>query len=264
LTLSSTHCMFLLSKLLSFLTQPLAWVALLLLAGVWLLKTQPRWALKTNTAALGLLLLLGWEPLPNMAIRYLESQYPAREPGHHWTTQAGVIVLGGALESAYIWTNPGQSALNDAAERLTEVAPLLRQQPHLKVLFTGGEGELFGAGPSEAERARQFFAAQGLAPDKLLLESGSRTTFENAVLSRQVPGVDATKPWLLMTSAYHMPRAMAAFERVGWNVTAYPVDFRSGLATPWTQYSMDQGVKRWRLALHELLGLLAYRLAGRA
>jgi uncharacterized SAM-binding protein YcdF (DUF218 family) len=132
------------------------------------------------------------------------------------------------------------------------------------VLFTGGEGELFANGISEAERARRFFEGQGIPASKLLFESASRTTYENAVLSRQLPGVDPTQPWLLLTSAFHMPRAMAAFRRAGWHVTAYPVDFRSGLATPWTQYSMDQGVQKWRVALHELLGLLAYRLTGRA
>jgi len=256
--------MFLASKFFSFLTQPLAWVALIVLASMLLIKANPRWAFRLSAAALGMLLLLGWEPLPNTALRYLEAQYPAPAADHPWQAQVGVIVLGGALEPAYAWTVPGQSALNDAAERMTEVAPLLRRYPHLQVLFTGGEGELFGMGPTEAERARQFFQAQGVSPDKLLLESASRTTFENAILSRRLAGVDATKPWLLLTSAYHMPRSMAAFQKAGWNVTAYPVDFRSGLATPWSQYSMDQGVKRWRLALHEMLGLLAYRLAGRA
>lgn len=256
--------MFLASKLLAFLTQPLAWVALLVLASMLLIKASPSWAFRLGATAFAALLLLGWEPLPNAALRYLEAQYPAPAGDHRWQAQVGVIVLGGALEPAYVWTVPGQSALNDAAERMTEVAPLLRSQPHLQVLFTGGEGELFGSGPSEAERARRFFQAQGVSPDKLLLESDSHTTFENAVLSKQTAGVDATKPWLLLTSAFHMPRAMAAFQKAGWNVTAYPVDFRAGVATPLSQYSMDQGVKRWRLALHEILGLLAYRLAGRA
>lgn len=256
--------MFLTAKFFLFVTQPLAWVALLLLAGLWLTANRSHWAMRVNTMALALLLLLGWEPLPDAALRQLEAQYPANSADQDWHTYAGVIVLGGALEPAYVWAIPNQSALNDAAERMTEVIPLLRRQPQLKVLFTGGEGELFANGLSEAERARLFFRGQGLAPDKLLLESASRTTYDNAVMSKQLPGVDATKPWLLLTSAFHMPRAMAAFQKAGWSVTAYPVDFRSGAKTPWTQYSMDQGVKKWRLALHEMLGLLAYRLAGRA
>jgi uncharacterized SAM-binding protein YcdF (DUF218 family) len=256
--------MFIAAKLLAFLSQPLAWVALLMLAGLLLISKRPTWAKRLSATALALLMLLGWEPLPDALLRQLESQYPPLSSSAVGSTYAGVIVLGGALESAYVWTVPGQSALNEAAERMTEVIPLLRSQPQLKVLFTGGEGELFGSGLSEAERARQFFAGQGVPATQLLFESGSRTTYENAMLSRQVDGVDAARPWLLLTSAAHMPRSLATFQKAGWQVTAYPVDFRAGLATPWTQYSMDHGAQKWHYAMHELLGLLAYRLAGRA
>ncbi len=255
--------MFLAAKFFAFLTQPLAWVALLLLATLGCLHQRPAWSQRFGWSALLLLLLLGWEPLPDALLRRLENQYPALNAASSLQTYAGVVVLGGALESAYVWSTPGQSALNEAAERMTEVLPLLRQQPGLRVLFTGGEGELLGGQVSEAERARRFFIAQGVRPDQLLLESASRTTYENAVLSKALPGVDAAQPWLLLTSAWHMPRAMASFQKAGWNVTAYPVDFRAGRQTPWSQYSMDVGVKKWKTALHESLGLLAYRLSGR-
>jgi uncharacterized SAM-binding protein YcdF (DUF218 family) len=77
-------------------------------------------------------------------------------------------------------------------------------------------------------------------------------------------GVDVKKPWLLVTSAWHMPRAMATFEKAGWNVTPYPVDFRTGRSTPWTDYSLSDGAAKWQLVLHELLGLWVYQLTGRA
>ena len=256
--------MFIAAKLLAFLTQPLAWVALLILAAVLCVRRHPAVSQRLGVCAIALLLLLGWEPLPDAMIRRLEAQYPALSAKADLQTYAGVVVLGGALESTYVWSIPGQSALNEAAERMTEVVPLLRRQPLLRVLFTGGEGELFGGDLSEASRAEQFFTSQGIPPQHLLYESASRTTFENALLSKTVPGVDAAQPWLLLTSAWHMPRAMATFKQTGWNVTAYPVDFRGGLETPWTQYSMDQGAKKWKLVLHEWLGLLTYRLSGRA
>lgn len=256
--------MFIAAKLLAFLTQPLAWVALLILAAVLLVRRRPRASQRLGATAIALLLLLGWEPLPDALIRQLEARHPALPASTDLNGYAGVAVLGGALEPAYVWTQPGQSALNDAAERMTEVLPLLRRQPTLRVLFTGGEGELFGGSLSEARRAERFFSAQGIGPGQVLYESASRTTYENAPLSKALPGVDPSQPWLLMTSAWHMPRAMASFQKAGWDVRAYPVDFRAGLATPWTQYSLVQGVKKWKLALHEGLGLLAYRLSGRA
>lgn len=256
--------MFIAAKLLAFLTQPLAWVALLMLVAVLLVRRRPKTSQGLGATAITLLLVLGWEPLPNALIRQLEARYPALSASADLNGYAGVVVLGGALESAYVWTQPGQSALNDAAERMTEVLPLLRRQPVLQVLFTGGEGELFGEGPSEARRAERFFTAQGIPPRQVLYEPASRTTFENALLSKSLPGVDPAQPWLLMTSAWHMPRAMATFQKNGWNVHAYPVDFRGGLATPWTQYNMDQGARKWKLVLHEWLGLLAYRISSKA
>jgi uncharacterized SAM-binding protein YcdF (DUF218 family) len=98
----------------------------------------------------------------------------------------------------------------------------------------------------------------------VLYESASRTTYENAIFSARVPGVNPAQPWLLLTSASHMPRSMATFRKAGWNVTAYPVDFRTGNQTPWSQYSLARGASKWHNALHELLGWLTYRLAGRA
>lgn len=256
--------MFIVAKFMAFLTQPLAWVAALLFLTLVLIRRHPQAASRLGAAALVLLLLLGWEPLPDALLRHLEAQYPPMARQHIPADAVGVVVLGGALESAYVWSVPTQSALNDGAERMTEAVALLRQQPQLKLLFTGGEGELFGGDLSEAERAKVFFASQGLDTQKLLFESASRTTYENAALSKRLPGVDAAQHWLLLTSASHMPRAMATFRQNGWNVSAYPVDFRAGKVTPWSQYTLDRGVKKWRIGLHEVIGLLAYKLSGRA
>ena len=104
----------------------------------------------------------------------------------------------------------------------------------------------------------------GVAPQRVLYESRSRTTYENAIFSADVPGVQTQQPWLLLTSAYHMPRAMATFQKAGWNVTPYPVDFHTSSKQPWLDFSFEIGARKWHLALHELAGLLAYRMTGRA
>jgi uncharacterized SAM-binding protein YcdF (DUF218 family) len=255
--------MFIVAKSLAFLTQPLAWVVLLLLAGLLLRRLRPRVAMALMWSALGVLLLQGWEPLPDALLRRLEAQHPAPERPD-LQRYAGVIVLGGALEPAYVWDGHAQPALNGAAERMMAALPLLQAQRGLKLLFTGGEGELLAQGMSEAERARRFYATMGVPPQRLLLESASRTTHENAILSAALPGVDPARPWLLLTSAWHMPRALATFEKAGWNVTPWPADYRAGQTTPWTRYSLAQGAAKWHTALHEVLGLWVYRLSGRA
>lgn len=260
--------MFIAAKFLAFATQPLAWAALLLTLGL-LLMHQPTRTFGHRgrglvTAALLVLLLQGWEPLPDALLRRLESSYPVIKSGTPLQAFTGVVVLGGALEPSYVLKGNEQPALNSAAERMTMPVSLLRQFPHLRLLFTGGDGELFAEGLSEAERAKIFFDSLGVSPQKVIYESKSRTTFENAKLSAELPGVNPSQPWLLLTSAYHMPRSMAAFKKVGWNVTPYPVDFQSGEATPWLQYSMAQGARKWKLALHETFGLWAYQLSGKS
>ncbi len=209
------------------------------------------------------MLLMGWQPLPDLLIRHLEQQYAEMPPQADLRSYVGVIVLGGATESAYMAQAHTQPLLNGSAERMTAPVAALVHSPHLRVVFTGGEGELMGTGPSEAERAQVFFESMGLSGKRVEYESASRTTYENAVLTAQLPGVDKTQHWLLVTSAWHMPRSMATFVKAGWNVTAYPVDFRTGVSTRWTEYSLKEGVTRWQLALHELLGLAAYRATGR-
>lgn len=260
--------MFLASKLLIFLTQPLAWAAALMLLALLLLGRAAgagrRWGLRTLWLALFVLLVQGWEPLPDALLRMLEDPYTRTPSAQDVQTYQGAVVLGGALEPSFVWEGRTQFALNDAGERMVAPLVLLRQKPDLQLLFTGGEGDLLDHGLSEAARARIFYASVGLPPERLLVEDQSRTTYENAVLSARVPGVDPAKPWLLVTSAWHMRRSIATFQKAGWNVTPYAVDFTTGSHTPWTTYSLLRGSRKWALLLHEWLGLLAYQLAGRA
>ena len=85
----------------------------------------------------------------------------------------------------------------------------------------------------------------------------------NAVLGAAVPGVDITQPWLLLTSARHMPRALAVFSALGWHVALFPVSYRSVGFSRWTEYSLARGAVRWQLVLHEWMGLAVYSVAAR-
>lgn len=255
--------MFFAGKLLAWIAQPLSWVIGLLIVAILSHRRHPAWGRRLSLSALSVLILIGWQPLPDALLRHLEQQHAAMAPDAKLEQYKGVVVLGGALESARIWEGNRQVALNAAAERMTMAAVLMRHNPKLEMLFSGGEGDLIGYGPSEAERAAVFFDSLGVAKERIRYESTSRTTYENAVLSALTPGIDPTQPWLLLTSAAHMRRAMASYRKAGWNVTAYPVDFRAGLQTPWWEYSLSQGVQRWQGALHELIGYAAYRLTRR-
>lgn len=234
----------------------------LLFASLWV-RHQPKLARKLVGMSLALLLLLGWQPVPDLLIRQLENQYVEIPPQADLRNYVGMVVLGGSTESSRVAQVHVQPLLNDAAERMTAPIAMLRVNPHLRMVYTGGGADVPPGALSEAERAKIFFNSMGVSGPGVLYETASRTTHENATLSAQLPGVDRKQRWLLVTSAWHMPRSMATFTKAGWNVTAYPVDFRTGMTTPWTEYSLGSALRSWQLVLHELLGGLAYRLTGR-
>lgn len=255
--------MFVASKVLSFALQPLVWALGFLLAGLILRHWRQRLGLGLCWAALAALVLSGWTLPPDLLLRRLESRYPALPVDADVQRFVGVVVLGGALTNSRIWEAYQQVALNEQAERMTAAVGLLRKHPHLKALYTGGIASVPPEGRTEAQRARQFFDEMGVDPKRMLYEDRSRNTAENATFSATVPSVDPRQPWLLLTSANHMPRSMGVFVKAGWNVTPYPVDYRNDGTLDWLDFSLDDGPRDWRLVLHELLGYYVYRWNGK-
>ena len=257
------YTMFIFSKVIGWFTQPLFWLMLWLAAGWWLSARHPQRARKMLLAGAVFLLVLGWKPLPDLLLRQLEAPYPEIAPTADLSGYTGMVVLGGGTEAGRLQQSHAHPLINGAGERLAVSAALALRHPTLKLLYTGGEGDPLGGGPSEAARAQLFYESFRVPAVQVAYERASRNTYENAVLSAQLDGVRPGDRWLLMTSAWHMPRSMATFEKAGWNVTAYPVDFRAEDEFHWAQYSLSGGVERWQLALNELVGLAAYRLTGR-
>ena len=245
--------MFYASKLLAAFLQPLTWAAVWFLLALWWLPKRPVAGRRALLTGIGVSAVIGWLPLPDALLRYMESQYPA--PQGSLQPYVGMVVLGGAIGIPYGEQDVRRYTLDASAQRMTAPVALLREYPHLLLLFSGGQSYVIARETSVADAAREFYASMGVPPDRVLYERAARNTYENAVLSAKVPGVDKTKPWLLVTSAWHMPRSMALFQREGWNVTPYPVDYRTGSYTPWTNFSIAGGAQRWEMLLHEVVGL---------
>jgi uncharacterized SAM-binding protein YcdF (DUF218 family) len=157
------------------------------------------------------------------------------------------------------------SALNEAAERITVIAELARKYQSATILYSGGNGSP-GPPGCEAQIAAALFETFGVPARRLMLEDRSRTTAENAAFSRRLVMPKPGERWLLVTSAYHMPRSIGAFRRAGFPVEAYPVDYRTtGPADVWIPFdSIATGLRRTDLAVHEWIGLLAYWVTGRS
>ena len=255
--------MFLLSKIMTFVTQPLAWVMLLLLVAVFLGRRRPAVARQLSVVALATLLLMGWQPPVDMVLKKLEDASPAPSADLNLKDYVGVVVLGGALDDSSHWQVPGRISLKDSGERMMVPVALMQRNPHLKLLFTGGEGNWVPGKLTESDRAKIFFDLMQVDASRVLYEASSRTTYENAIYSAKVPGVDIRQRWLLLTTAAHMPRSLGVFRKAGWNVTPYSVDYRTGQETDWLRFSLNGGAIKWHYALHEMVGYAMYWATGR-
>lgn len=251
--------MFVLSQLMSAITQPVFWLAMWWGVALLVISRWRRAALGMLWLGLTVLGLLGFEALPHAFLRPLENRYPV--PSAAVVEQhVGLVVLGGATQHPRSYQAHAQVPLGEAAERMSVPVGLLRQHPKLALVFSGGEGRLLVTGVTEAELARVFYQEQGVDLARVTLEAGSRNTRENARQVAALLGARCQAPWLLVTSAWHMPRAVAEFESVGCRVTPYPVDFRTGVSTAWSDYALARSLVQWQTALHEWLGLAVYAL----
>lgn len=255
---------FIASKLLGALLRPDTWIVLALAAVVLaVVLNRRRLALWVGSITLNLLVALAILPLGDLLLQPIERSFPA-QPALDQVD--GIIVLGGgedARASAF-W---GQMQLNEGGERYTATLELARRFPEAQILFTGGSGalrDLAGAETSEADMAGQFFREQGVAPGRLLLEGQSRNTAENARLSLALAAPKPGETWLLVTSAFHMPRAMHSFEAAGWTgLVPWPVDYRTSAFKDGMGWNLTRNLLVLNTAIREQVGQITYRLTGR-
>jgi uncharacterized SAM-binding protein YcdF (DUF218 family) len=254
---------FSLSKILGFFTVPSNAVAMLCALGVLLLATRFRKAgSRILIFGVVLLLVLGFSPLSSWLLLPLTERFPA------WSAAGrppdGIIVLGGAIDPE-ISQARGSPEMDGAAERIVAMLQLARRYPAARIVFSGGSANLIETPVPEAPIAGDLLEDFGIPPSRIVLESESRTTAENATLTRALVSPKPGERWLLVTSAYHMPRSIGVFRKAGFDAEAYPVDWRTrgwsdGL-TPLTMLSA--GLSRIDVAAHEWIGLIAYRVTGR-
>lgn len=256
---------FTLSKILALVAQPSSVLVLCLLAGLWLMRREgsPLGRRVAWGGALGLL-VGGLFPVGNLFILPLEQRFASVPAPSQSDRVAGIIILGG-FEDGWVSAGRGGLGLNEAAERVTEALRLGLRHPEAKVVFTGGVGGLLARNTGAAEPVAAFLMDGGIAQDRLVLEGRARNTYENAVFTRDLVEPKPGERWYLVTSAYHMPRSMGLFRKAGFDVIAYPVDYRTRGPEDLMRFfeRIPQGLMRLDLAVNEWLGLLAYRALGR-
>jgi uncharacterized SAM-binding protein YcdF (DUF218 family) len=254
---------FYVSKIFWFFAQPLNFSILLvaLTCGALVLSWR-RMAITTAACACLLLGLGAWSSLGALMMHPLEDRFqrPAALP----EKIDGIVVLGGGFEAGVNLVRGGYE-LNSSGDRFVEAAILAARHPEAKVVVTGGAGDLILDGEADGVTAPRLLTALGVAPERLILESKSRNTYENAVFTKEMVNAKPGETWLLVTSAFHMPRAVGLFRKAGFDVVPWPSDYRtSGKETIGiAQDNPLDSLQNLSVALREWVGLLAYWMTGR-
>jgi len=242
---------------------PLSVALLLVLVALILLRSGRR---RTSAGFLAVAVVVLWvasTPLvANLLYRNIESEYPP-QPLDQVPSGGCVIVLGGVVGA------PVQPRVDiemfDAIDRVYKTAELYRAGKAPFVIVTGGNQPWSESATAEAELIREVLKGWGVPEDRIFLEGSSRNTRENALYSKNViNAINCTSP-LLVTSAAHMPRAVAAFESEGILVTPVSTDVRvAGASLPAVMDFLPsaQALAMTSEAIHEWIGQRVYSMTG--
>ncbi|MDZ7875658.1 MAG: YdcF family protein [Rhizobium sp.] len=255
--------MFVVSKLFWNAIQPLSLVfllGLLALVLIWFRWLRP--AVAALSLSLLILFLTLYTTLGSVLLQSLEARFP--RPAGDPSEVSCMIVLGGAFETE-VTTARGGVDLNQAADRFVEALRLAMRYPEARILVSGGDGSLSGVYEGDAAASIRFFEAFGIPGDRLITETTSRNTDENARNSRELLSGRDLGSCLLITSAFHMPRSVGLFRKAGVDVAPWPVDYRTAgnlsFALDFTQPTLN--AQQMSTAVREWVGLAAYRILGR-
>lgn len=253
---------FWISKLAWLFIAPDSLLILLILIGTWLLwKQNQKWAKRIFTTVSIAVLIIGLFPVGEWLLYPLESKFKVNPD---LGKVDGIIVLSGAISPSRSFTWK-QIILNNSAERIITSVVLSKKYPNAKLVFTGGSGSMIDKQHKHADAAKLFYQEQGLDISKIIFESESRNTYENIILTKKLVNPKENEHWVVITTAWHMPRSIGIFCKANWKVTPYPVDFRSkpdnlfriGWGFSGHLSNLTTGVKEW-------IGFVTYSLTGKS
>ncbi len=246
---------FTLSKMCWFVFEPSHLLIWMLVGGVILTALRYRAGISLTavcaTAYLTLLVL----PVGNWALRPFEDEF-SRPP---WPSHVdGILELGSGMNGD-ILRSRGEPGMENDQGGLIATYILARRYPQARIVFSGGSANLGSGGVPEARVAEKVFRDMGQDQRRIAYEAKSRNTWENIAFSQKLAKPKPHEVWILVATAYHMPRAMAVAQRLGWRMIPWPSDYLTSEKGPQTHLSFTANLSHLDLAVHEWIGLLAYR-----
>ncbi|HLX14749.1 MAG TPA: YdcF family protein [Bradyrhizobium sp.] len=218
---------------------------------------------KLVTVSVVLLAICGFSPLGKLLLYPLEQRFPPWDESRG--APDGIVVLGGAIDPE-LSAARGKAVFTHSADRLVAAAILARRYPGARIVYSGGNANLVSDDTvKEADFVISNLESLGIARERLTIERHSRNTQENAEFSKAIAQPRGGERWLLVTSAFHMPRSIGLFHKAGFMVEPYPVDWRVGGASDLLMFSpiAVEGLEVADVAVREWMGLTAYWATGK-
>ena len=253
--------MFLLKKIISAFLGPMTLSFIAVGAGLWLCRRGRRTLAGKVLLGIGLVSLLAFsfEFTSEGLLRNLEYRYPPLGSAPELDQAKWVVVLGGGINAdprLPLTARLSQSSLS----RLIEGIRLHRAIPGSTLLLSGGP--VFNRVP-EAQAMAELAQELGVPISDIVLEDKSMDTEGQA---RAIRGFVADQPFVLVTSASHLPRAMALFRKQGMRPIPDGANYlikRGQEGNPEGFFPGSRGLEKWETLAHESLGMLWGRLTGR-
>jgi len=262
-TLREDSLFFVLSKTLGFMLMPSNFLMGLGVIGAILLATRwQRLGRRLMATAAILLVVCAFSPLGCALLYPLEQRFPPWDAARG--TPDGIVILGASIE-ADLSAAHGVPVVRGAPDRIIRAAMLAHTYPNARIVFSGGSANLISNDAREADFAAAIFEGLGIAKSRLILERRSRNTLENAEFSRDLVNPKPGERWLLITSAFHMPRSVGLFRKAGFAVEPFPVDWRMGDLRDLASFPLlgAEGLSRTDTGAREWIALVAYHLTGK-
>lgn len=250
---------FFFSKVLTLFLYPLNLVILLGVFGVYFIKGT-KYRLIAITPIF-ILFFFSSFPISQFLIKTLEDKYPPI-PIQDLENSDVIVVLGGSIN--ILTRFPERIELGSSADRMTESLELFNNKKAPYLLFTGGSGVLFQQNLREATFAKKFFLNFGVPEDSLLLEDESKNTYENAIFTRKILSSRSMNKIILVTSAFHMERSFRIFKEQGFEIQAFPTDYKSLISEMnWDMLVPNIGyLDNSTIAIKEIVGIWVYKWKG--
>ena len=240
--------LFLAKKTITFFVEPLGLILTLACIGLYFLyKSAYKKAKFFLSSSVLLLAILSYPPISNSLIKHLESQYPK----YNYSNNIEYVhVLGGGHYDNPDWPLSSQIG-STSLKRTMEGISIFNQanNPNMKLIFTGFPGS--NNQTSNAEINAKIARIANISDDRLIINGNPKDTQEESIFAKSVVG---NKPFTLVTSASHMPRAIKLFKDLGLNPIAAPTDFK-GRHKPLFSTPTIASFEKSRNAIHEFLGI---------